>query len=65
MRHYEVVKYTCNLSYEKREKGEHGSLKKIKLETIMSEIFPNVSKTVNPQIKKPINLKQKKYRENH
>lgn len=40
-------------------------VKKKKLETIMAENFPNVSKTVNPKIKKPINLKQKKYRENH
>ena len=40
-------------------------VKKKKLETIMAENFPNVSKTVNTKIKKPINLKQKKYRENH
>ena len=42
-----------------------GVKKKKKLETIMAENFPNVSKTVNPKIKKPINLKQKKYREKH
>ena len=49
------------------KKGERRAweLKKKKLETIMAENFPNVSKTVNPKIKKPINLKQKKYRENH
>lgn len=62
MRHYQV--YVIGVT-KKGRKESMGVKKKKKLETIMAENFPNVSKTVNPKIKKPINLKQKKYREKH
>lgn len=39
-------------------------VKKI-FEAIIAENFPNALKTVNSKIKKTINLRQKKYTENH
>lgn len=62
--HYQVVKYAHNWCHKKEGGKENMGVEKI-FETIMAKNFPNVSKTINANIKKPINLKQKKYKENH